>query len=240
MKKLLAAFILILQFVNSNALANTITIQATTPHLRNCIPFGCPGQFPGHTGFVYKNIPSFHLHSNDTIAFDVSAPNDVLLSYDIALSATDSNGSSIPFGAFTKIVSDGTPSGGGFGDGIVGNFDLVFTVSNEFVFAGGGLIIDFLPTRALITDITLDLNLVSGTSSDASAWFVGRYYRAPAAGASLTDLIRVGVFQIVTSPVPETDIWILMLLGLAFYIIRLRQLRKYLTISYTSVNPVAT
>lgn len=185
--------------------AATIKVEGVSLDVSNCIPFGCPGLFGPHTGFVYQNVPAFSLRPGDTIAFDLGGANDVPLSFDISFGTTTSNGSmSVNGSGFTNVVSNGT--GSGLGNSILGDFDLRFSATGAFNFAGGGLIIDFLPTGGTLSDIDPAGNLVASDADDPSGFFVGRYYRGAFAGdLTSNDVIAIGGFQIVTgteTPIP--------------------------------------
>ena len=201
---LLRAFVALLLLVISGradaASVNIVGTSVTGPS--NCIPFG--GYSNAYMGFVYKNIPAFTLSPGDTISFDLGAMNDVNIVMDIAMAATTSNGSMQESSAgFTTVVSSGTPSSPK-GDTTIGNYELTYTATGSFVFAGGGLIIRFRPIGTMATDANCTQVLMFSDSTDASGLFVGRFYTDPDGVYPWTgtDTMVVGVVKIVTGSVP--------------------------------------
>ena len=93
-------------------------------------------------GFVYKNIPAFDLKTGDTIAFDLSAQNDVNIQLQINMAATTSNG-----GRRTRPLYDSGHQHPGArqpdGQRHHRDYELAFKAQVPFHFAGGGLIIRF-------------------------------------------------------------------------------------------------
>lgn len=215
MSKMGMAALCALAFAAAPAGAATITVQGDVTSVGNCIPFGCPGEYGPTMGFVYQNIAAFGLLPGDTIAFDTGDVNDIPLDLVIELAAATSNGSNIADGAGFTQVAGGNPSNP-FGNTVVGDFDLVWTVTTAFNFSGGGLIIRFSPQGASAGDFSFEQNLVHSHASDPSGLFVGRWYNdndglfpygdGPDSGFDGT---QVGHFQIVASlegepaPVPE-------------------------------------
>lgn len=200
----------------------TITVAPATPQVGNCFPFGGGGNgWPPFTGFVYKNIPAFNLQPGDTLAFDLGAPNDANIQLQIDMAATTVNGGDVPAGAFTTIVPNTQTPANPMGDAITGNFELRFTATASFNFPGGGLIIRFSnPSAAYQLDSSCTQVMVNGTSSDASGFFVERYY-ANAVGLppyQNVDVSSIGAFQIVNNsvaPIPTISQWgLIALVGL--------------------------
>lgn len=207
-KQFLLSAIIIL---SSNVNANIITIEGNTRVVNNCFPFGCPNIYGPHMGFVYKNIDSFSLTTGDTISFDLGGTNSDPFDFDISLAHTTTNGSSTPL-AFTTVVNSGT--GTGQGNSIIGDYDLSFTVDTDFVFSGGGLIIDFAPRGSFLSNdsTTFEQILVNSNADDTSGFFVSRYSYASTAGNSLGDgsfaTAQMANFQIETVvPVPAA-VWL--------------------------------
>lgn len=91
------------------------------------------------------------------------------------------------------------------GNSVVGDYDLVYTVTTAFSFAGGGLAIAFEPLGALLADASVGFGLVGAlNASDPSGLFVGRFYGVPLPGPGASvfvDSANIGNFQI--EPVPE-------------------------------------
>ncbi len=200
----------------------TITIAPAAPAISNCYPFGAGsgGNWP-YTGFVYQNIPAFSLQPGDTLAFDLGAPNDANIQLQIEMAATTVNGGDVPAGAFTTIVPNTQTPANPMGDAITGNFELRFTATASFNFPGGGLIIRFSnPSAAYQLDSSCTQVMVYGASSDASTFFVKRYW-SDADGLppySSTDTSYIGAFQIVNNtaaPIPTLSQWgVITLVGL--------------------------
>jgi hypothetical protein len=159
--------------------AQTVTIEADSPTVHNCYPFGGGGNpWPPYSGFVYQNVPAFSLGTGDVLAFDLGAPNDVAIELTIDMVATTSNGGDIPVGAFTEMVSNTQTPTNPFGDGVIGNYELQFSAESDFDFPGGGLIIRFSsPSVAYAADSSCTQVLVSAASTDSSGYFVSRIYR---------------------------------------------------------------
>lgn len=156
--------------------ASIFTVEGSnTVQVGNCIPFGCPGYYDPYMGFVYKNLPAFSVNAGDKIAFDTGAVNDNPLQFNIFLGSTTSNGGTILNGGLTQIVTAQTASTP-LGNGVVGDYDLMFTIGSTFNFAGGGLVIAFNPTGSSVSDTSFEQNLVHSDSSDSSGLFVGRFY----------------------------------------------------------------
>ena len=95
---------------------------------------------------------------------------------DIALSGTIFNGSSIEDTAgFTTVVEAGTPADPD-GNTTKGDFELAFDVESSFSFAGGGLIVRFVPTGPYVGDADCTQVLMYGQGGDASGYFVERFF----------------------------------------------------------------
>jgi hypothetical protein len=154
-------------------------------------------------GFIYKDIKPFTLKAGDKIAFDTGLLNDQELHFDLSLAATTVDGGTTANAAGFTLVSSLGP--GFFGDSTVGNYDIVFIAANDFSFAGGGLIVDFVNTNGLVVDVTTEQNLVSSDSPFA----VGRYFNATEAGnlgsSGSTGTTFVGNIQIDASGVPMPE-----------------------------------
>lgn len=222
--------------------AATITIAPTnTQSVGNCFPFGV-GNSSGdpwtpYMGFIYQNVPAFDLQPGDILAFDLGQQNDTNIQLDIAMAPTTVNGGTIQAAPFTIVVTNTQTPQNPLGDTTIGNFELRFTVEQPFSFPGGGLIIRFSnPSAAYATDTNCDAVLVRATSSDASGYFVERFY-ADADGVSpwsnqYTE--SIGGFQIITQSVgiPTMTEWgiiifvVLAGLGAVYYMRRHRRVES--------------
>jgi hypothetical protein len=166
----------------SAASTNAITIGAATPNAGNCFPFGGyladGGGWGPYFAFVYQNIPPFHLRPGDIVAYDLNVPNDTDNRMDVAMAATTANGNDVNSGPFTTVVSNTQTPANPRGDDATGNYELQWTASGAFDFAGGGLLVRFSnPAGAFATDGSCDANIAGANlASDASGFFVERAY----------------------------------------------------------------
>jgi hypothetical protein len=120
-------------------------------------------------------VPAFALAAGDILAFDTLHQNEQTIVVDLALAAATSNGSHVPdANGFTTIAQNATPASP-TGDSVLGNYDLAFTASTPFTFAGGGLIIRVLPVGSYASDMDCSEGLVHYFASDTSGFFVGRF-----------------------------------------------------------------
>jgi hypothetical protein len=164
----------------SAASTNAITIGAATPNAAtNCFPFGGyladGGGWGPYFAFFYQNIPPFHLRSGDIIAYDLNAPNDTDNRMDVAMVATTTNGNDVNNGPFTTVASNTQTPANPRGDDVTSNYELQWTASAAFDFAGGGLLVRFSnPAGAFAEDGSCDANIAGAGASDASGFFVGR------------------------------------------------------------------
>ena len=198
----------------------TITIAPTnTLSVGNCIPFGGGGYLVGsslpYSGFIYKNIPAFHLWPGDTLAFDLGSMGASNIQLDIAMAATTVNGGSVNAGSFTKVVSNTQTPMNARGDTVIGNFEVKFIAESEFNFPGGGLIIRFSnPSSSYSLDNSCSQVLVNANSADASGYFVQRFFgTSPVAPFLPVDTGYIGGFQLILnslliSPNPKDFGWI--------------------------------
>ena len=176
-----------------------------------------------HLGWVYQDIVPFTLNPGDTIAFDTIWLTGGANTYhlDIALGTGTLSGSPAignvvyDTASFSTIVDDGIASsvvGSGIGD-----FDVVFTVTDTYVFNGGLLVIDF-SAGDLPGIPVLDASGVftHGGKDAAGAGFLGRYRQASAPGVpGIINGGDIGSFQISTQSVPEpATVTVWSLLGL--------------------------
>jgi hypothetical protein len=152
-------------------------MPATAPD--NSFPFGvaAPNQWPPFMGFVYKNVPAFQLKTGDVLAFDLIVMNDADIQLQIGLAPTTTNGGDAPTLPFTTVVTNTQTPANPRGDTTLENYELKFTAQAPFSFSGGGLIIRLSnPSASYATDMTQTAVLGGAVSTDASGFFVKRFY----------------------------------------------------------------
>jgi hypothetical protein len=117
----------------------SLSVLAATPSVDNCAPFGGGSALESTYWFYrYANLPAFNLEAGDVIAFDLGLANEFTPAFASIALATPSEDAA---GTYTSIVY---PSAGGSkGDTTIGNFELDFTISAPYIFAGGALIMRF-------------------------------------------------------------------------------------------------
>lgn len=181
---------------SAQALAPVTTFAPAAPEAApgNCLPFGAGPPaivtWTPYTALVYKNVPPFELERGDSIAFDLSTPNNTAVSFDLAMAPTSVNGGDIPSQPFTQMLTNFALGGSGAlarGNDVFGDYDLSFTISQltpgtpvktAFKFGGGGLIIRLSnPGPEYATDNTCTFNSRGATSADPSGFFVARNLR---------------------------------------------------------------
>ncbi len=182
------------------AAATTLTIapKSGPDSEASCYPFGMGGGAPVWTpfsGFVYKNIPAFQLKTGDVLAFDLSAMNpqaDIQL--EIAMAPTAANGGDVPAKAFTTIATNNQTPANPRGDASFGNFELQFKAQAPFSFPGGGLIIRFSNPSASYAADTVCTGVLTNSAgaSDASGYFVERFYSDPDGAAPWMNIVTGG------------------------------------------------
>ncbi len=151
----------------------------------NCIPFGTTTEY-GFTGFIYRNVPAFAFAAGDKLRFDLGDFNDVDVRRNIYIAPANRNPVAGGFSqgvsavAWTKVVSDSQMPLNPRGNGIIGDYELTYTLETAFSFSGGGLIIGFggSPPGAY-ADYECEQVLVYTTSADASENFHQRFYSMP-------------------------------------------------------------
>jgi hypothetical protein len=182
--------------------SNTITIAASSPSSGNCFPFGgylSDGPWGPYMIFVYKDIPAFHLIPGDVVAFDLATPNDTDNRMDIAMAAATANGNDVNSGPFKTIATNGQTPANPRGDSVPNNYELQWTPSSAFDFAGGGLLFRFSnPASAFATDDTCDAQMVKANSTDPSGFFVERVIGDPDGNSpwGVTDSSSIGQFRV--------------------------------------------
>jgi hypothetical protein len=192
----------------SAASTNTITIGAATPNATNCFPFGGyladGGGWGPYFAFAYKNIPAFHLRPGDIVAYDLKVPNDTDNRMDVAMAPTTANGNDVNSGPFTTVASNTQTPANPRGDNVTGNYELQWTASAAFAFAGGGLLVRFSnPAGDFATDGSCDASIAGANlASDSSGFFVERTYGDPD-GVSpwgITDAGDIAQFRLILQP----------------------------------------
>jgi hypothetical protein len=192
------------------ATPKTITVAAETPQTGNCWPFGASfdamdptDHWTPYFGFVYKNLPAFHLKTGDVLGFDLGSTNDHDFQADIAL-APANNGTDANTAAFTTVVTNNQTPRNPRGDDTEGDYEMGFVSEGDFNFAGGGLIIRFSnPGASFAGDANCDADLVGATDgTDGSGLFVSRVF-TDADGVSPWDQGDegpIGQFRVILSP----------------------------------------
>jgi PKD repeat protein len=172
----------------------------------NCHPFGGYGYgiaANSYGGFVYKNVPAFDMSAGDTVAFDLSAQNDVNIQVDVALAAATTNGGWQQTAAgFTTVVSNKVAADPN-GNTTKGDYELAFTADAPFSFAGGGLIVRIFPRGGYAADSSCSQVLTMTNSGDSSGYFVGRYYNDGDGGHpwSGTDTSSLGGMRLIVTSI---------------------------------------
>ncbi len=172
-------------------------------------PFGESQSWDAYMVWVYKNVPAFGLKPGDTVAFDLSAQNDVDIQLEIALAPATTNGGNQNATPFTQIVPNTQTPANPRGNATFGDYELTFTAIAPFNFSGGGLLIRFgNPGGAFATDpndpgATVLAN--NALSTDPSGFFVERDVRdadgaSPWTGDAYYD--GIGGFRVNIADVP--------------------------------------
>lgn len=124
----------------------SLTISPASPTTNNnCIPFGMTTGY-GYAGFVYNNIPAFRLAPGDQIAFDLGLPDTTQICRAIYMTTPSTflpncNLATFNVPGWSLVASMQCV---GFGDSVVGNWDITFTATAHFNFDGGQLVIGVL------------------------------------------------------------------------------------------------
>ncbi len=184
LKKLSKAFLLLMAFCLHSvvSISQNFTITPSTPGVSNCIPFGQTTY--GFQGFIYRNIPAFNLNPGDKIRFDLGNLNDIDVRRNIYFAAANINpgpwtGSSqnVSPVSWVQVVPESQTPLNSLGNTTVGDFELTYTATNSFSFAGGGFFIGFGATPpGTYVDAGCEQVGVNTTSSDASGYFYKRFY----------------------------------------------------------------
>jgi hypothetical protein len=187
-------------------MADSTILQAIASNLTpksNCFPFyiGSGGTITWTPNYfaIYKGLPPAIIKPGDHIQFDLSFPNDIIQTVDIALghTATD-GGTTVDANGFTTIVSSGSPPVPG--DTISENYELSYAITNGYNFPGGGLMIRISnPSSAFASDSSCSNAALAGAadSSDASGLFVARIIHADANGNGDSSNFAIPSFKIV-------------------------------------------
>jgi hypothetical protein len=168
--------------IGSAQAASTVTVTPTSPTLTPYTsPFGESQSWAAYMVWVYKNVPAFALKPGDTVAFDLSAQNDVDIQLEIAMAAATTNGGNQNATPFTQIIPNTQTPSNPRGNTTFGDYELTFTATAPFNFSGGGLLIRFgSPGGAFATDpndpgATVLAN--NALPTDPSGYFVERDVR---------------------------------------------------------------
>ena len=198
--------------IGSAQAATTVNVNPATPgNDSQSAPFGESDVWAPYTVWIYKNVPSFSLQPGDTVSFDLSSLNNVDIQLQIDMAAATVNGGDQNAGSFTQVVPNTQVPANPRGNTVTGDYELTFTATAPFNFAGGGLLIRFgHAAGAFATDAD---GLGSGVlqndalSTDASGNFVARTLRDadgvwPWTGDEY--LGSIGGFRLVIADVPAT------------------------------------
>ena len=169
----------------------SLALLPATPRLTgNCIPFGQNFDYR-FTGFLYRNVPAFHMRRGDRIRFDLGRVSSNVVRRNIYFSRTNVN-PQIPFGrltpsfvkalGWTQVVSDAQIPENPRGNTIIDDYELTFTAEHDFEFPGGGLAVGFAgyPDVGVVdAGCEQDQVAVTATAYDASRHFYARFYGKP-------------------------------------------------------------
>jgi hypothetical protein len=115
----------------------------------------------------YLNVPAFSVVPGDILAFDLAGVNDYRPAFASIAFGTD------PDPVYTSVVYDSEASSKG--DTIIGNFEVQFTISAPYTFAGGALHIRFMQNGYAAShpggfafDMSCNMVVVSGRATDTS------------------------------------------------------------------------
>jgi hypothetical protein len=168
--------------IGSAGAASTVTVTPTSPTMTPYTsPFGESETWGAYMVWVYKNVPAFALKPGDSVAFDLSAQNDVDIQLQIAMAPATTNGGNQNGTPFTQIIPNTQTPANPRGNTTFGDYELTFTAAAPFNFSGGGLLIRFgSPAGAFATDpndpgATVLAN--NALPTDPSGYFVERDVR---------------------------------------------------------------
>jgi hypothetical protein len=198
--------------------ATTVSVTPTSPVAPIYgTPFGESETWAPSNVWVYKNVPAFNLKAGDTLAFDLTAQNNVDIQLDIAMAPTTTNGGDLNATGFTQVVRNTQIPANPMGNTTTGDYELTFTAQAPFAFPGGGLLIRFgNPGGAFATDVNDPGSPVEGNTaqpSDPSGQFVERIVRdadgvAPWTGDTYLDGgiggFRLNIADVPPAPPPPT------------------------------------
>lgn len=145
--------------------------QANSKSVENCFPFGVSGNWGNYMFFQYSNLPAATINPGDVLGFDLGAPNDFVPAYASIAFATPTQDSS---GSYTTVVTDSAATSAG--DTIYDNYEVRFTITNQYIFPGGNLIIRFQSggNAAISTGFATDSYCngvnVYGSATDSSGY----------------------------------------------------------------------
>ena len=201
--------------VESAQAASTVTVTPTSPTMTPYTsPFGESESWGPYMVWIYKNVPAFALKPGDTVAFDLSAQNDVDVQLGIAMAPATTNGGDQNSGPFTQIVPNTQVPANPRGNTTFGDYELTFTARAPFNFSGGGLLIRFgSPGGEFATDLNdpgASVLANNALSTDPSGYFVERDVRDADGVAPWTNdeyLDGIGGFRlnIADTPAPPTS-----------------------------------
>lgn len=184
--KTITSLLAFFAFFFTSTAQTTITIQATSPSVGNCIPFGTNTSFQ-FSGMIYRNIPAFTLSPGDKIRFDLGNLNGTDTRRNIYFASANINpapynGASqgVKALSWVQVVSDSQIPVNPKGNTTVGDFELTFTATGSFSFSGGGFIIGFgAAPPGPYFDSGCEQNGVLTTTTDPSGYFYERFFDQP-------------------------------------------------------------
>ncbi len=169
----------------SSLTSSTVPVVSVKPlgstTVGNCYPFGTNTAWP-FMGFIYRSVPAFTLRPGDRLRFDLGNINSQDIRRTIFFAPANKNpggatgGQDIRATAWTQVVSSTQVPVNPRGNFVVGDYELTYTVEQEFSFPGGGLIIGFRGTADSYHDGGCEQVLVSTTWLDPSGQFYGRFF----------------------------------------------------------------
>ena len=185
--------VLLLAAPTAASAAGVSIVPATTGSFGYCDPLVASGS--GSGGYVYKNIPAFVAPAGSKLSFDLKALAGADIHRTLSLTAVNANGTAA---GWQQVVPSSQTPQNPRGNTVAGDYELTFTTTAPFTFAGGRLAVGIDPDAAYPSPCTD--SLLGTTSADASNLFVAEFYRRPAVAqdtSSLTSGAMAGTDNII-------------------------------------------